>query len=152
MKLWFLRQRDELKEMIRKYKPLVTSVRRARILMIGPVGAGKSSFFNSINSIFTGHVTNKAISGFAGTSVTTQVQTNKIIVEFKEHLLMTSGLDVILFLVGSFAHIQWKTVVEESRCHLCCVTPWDSRSNQVQDWILRTSTAFFKVMYQTAIK
>ncbi|KAL0160278.1 hypothetical protein M9458_044003 [Cirrhinus mrigala] len=43
------------------HKPLMTSVSQVRILMIGPVGAGKSSFFNSINSIFTGHVTTKAI-------------------------------------------------------------------------------------------
>ncbi|KAL0160364.1 hypothetical protein M9458_044089 [Cirrhinus mrigala] len=34
---------------------------RVRILMIGPVGAGKSSFFNSINSIFMGRITSKAI-------------------------------------------------------------------------------------------
>ncbi|XP_042612059.1 interferon-induced protein 44-like isoform X2 [Cyprinus carpio] len=62
-------------QMMRDYKPLVTSVSRVRILMIGPVGAGKSSFFNSINSIFTGHVTNKAVSGSAGTSLTTQFRT-----------------------------------------------------------------------------
>ncbi len=61
-------------EMIRNHKPLITSVSRVKILMIGPVGAGKSSFFNSINSIFTGHVTNKAMSGSAGTSLTVQVQ------------------------------------------------------------------------------
>ncbi|KAL1251380.1 hypothetical protein QQF64_019176 [Cirrhinus molitorella] len=72
-------QRNELMEMVRSYKPLVTSVSRVRILMIGPVGAGKSSFFNSINSIFTGHVTNKAISGYAGTSVTTQFRTYPVI-------------------------------------------------------------------------
>ncbi|XP_058616884.1 interferon-induced protein 44-like [Onychostoma macrolepis] len=72
---WTSIRRDELMEMIRNYKPLVTSVRRARILMIGPVGAGKSSFFNSINSIFTGHVTHKAMSGSAGTSLTTQFRT-----------------------------------------------------------------------------
>uniref|UniRef100_A0A673JWI2 TLDc domain-containing protein n=1 Tax=Sinocyclocheilus rhinocerous TaxID=307959 RepID=A0A673JWI2_9TELE len=69
------KRRDQLMEIIRKYKPLVTSVSRFRILMIGPVGAGKSSFFNSINAIFTGHVTSKAMSGFAGTSLTTQFRT-----------------------------------------------------------------------------
>ncbi|RXN20413.1 interferon-induced 44-like protein [Labeo rohita] len=37
--------------------------------------AGKSSFFNSINSIFMGHVTSKAMSGSAGTSLTTQFRT-----------------------------------------------------------------------------
>uniref|UniRef100_A0A671SLF2 Si:ch211-197g15.6 n=1 Tax=Sinocyclocheilus anshuiensis TaxID=1608454 RepID=A0A671SLF2_9TELE len=69
------KEKDELMRMIRDHKPLVTSVSRVRILMIGPVGAGKSSFFNSINSIFTGHVTNKAMSGSAGTSLTTQFRT-----------------------------------------------------------------------------
>ncbi|RXN20412.1 interferon-induced 44-like protein [Labeo rohita] len=76
--LWTSIRRDELLEMIRNHKPVVTSVSRVRILMIGPVGAGKSSFFNSINSIFTGHVTNKAISGCAGTSLTTQFRTYSV--------------------------------------------------------------------------
>ncbi|KAK2906929.1 hypothetical protein Q8A67_005914 [Cirrhinus molitorella] len=61
--------------MIRKYKSLMTSVSQVRILMIGPVGAGKSSFFNSINSIFMGRITSKAMSGSAGTSLTTQFRT-----------------------------------------------------------------------------
>ncbi|XP_050951361.1 interferon-induced protein 44-like [Labeo rohita] len=62
-------------EMIRNHKPLVASVSQIRILMIGPVGAGKSSFFNSINSIFMGRITSKAMSGSAGTSLTTQFRT-----------------------------------------------------------------------------
>lgn len=73
--LWTAERRAELMEMIRNYKPLVTSVSRVRILMIGPVGAGKSSFFNSINSIFMGRITSKAMSGSAGTSLTTQFRT-----------------------------------------------------------------------------
>uniref|UniRef100_A0A8C1WJK0 TLDc domain-containing protein n=3 Tax=Cyprinus carpio TaxID=7962 RepID=A0A8C1WJK0_CYPCA len=73
--LWTAKRRAELMEMIRNYKPLVTSVSRVRILMIGPVGAGKSSFFNSINSIFMGRITSKAMSGSAGTSLTTQFRT-----------------------------------------------------------------------------
>ncbi|XP_043078987.1 interferon-induced protein 44-like isoform X2 [Puntigrus tetrazona] len=73
--LWTAERREELMEMIRNYKPLMTSVSRVRILMIGPVGAGKSSFFNSINSIFMGRMTNKAMSGSAGTSLTTQFRT-----------------------------------------------------------------------------
>ncbi|XP_016137713.1 interferon-induced protein 44-like [Sinocyclocheilus grahami] len=72
---WTADRRDELVEIIRNHKPLMTSVSRVRILMIGPVGAGKSSFFNSINSIFTGHVTSKAMSGSAGTSLTVQFRT-----------------------------------------------------------------------------
>ncbi|XP_048020907.1 interferon-induced protein 44-like [Megalobrama amblycephala] len=73
--LWKAKRKAELMELIRNHKPLITSVSRVRILMIGPVGAGKSSFFNSINSVFTGHVTNKAMSGSAGTSLTTQFRT-----------------------------------------------------------------------------
>uniref|UniRef100_A0A672P0M1 Interferon-induced protein 44-like n=1 Tax=Sinocyclocheilus grahami TaxID=75366 RepID=A0A672P0M1_SINGR len=73
--LWTANRRDELMEMIRNHKPLVTSVSRVRILMIGPVGAGKSSFFNSINSIFMSRITSKAMSGSAGTSLTTQFRT-----------------------------------------------------------------------------
>ncbi|XP_077082506.1 interferon-induced protein 44-like [Siphateles boraxobius] len=72
---WTAKQRDELMKMIRNYKPMMTSVSRIRILMIGPVGAGKSSFFNSINSVFMGRMTSKAMSGSAGTSLTTQFRT-----------------------------------------------------------------------------
>ncbi|XP_056112491.1 interferon-induced protein 44-like isoform X8 [Rhinichthys klamathensis goyatoka] len=73
--LWTPERREELMVLIRNHKPLMTSVSRVRILMIGPVGAGKSSFFNSINSVFMGHVTSKAMSGSAGTSLTTQFRT-----------------------------------------------------------------------------
>ncbi|RXN20430.1 interferon-induced 44-like protein [Labeo rohita] len=73
--LWTAERRAQLIEMIRNHKPLLTSVSQVRILMIGPVGAGKSSFFNSINSIFMGRITSKAISGSAGTSLTTQFRT-----------------------------------------------------------------------------
>ena len=67
------RKRKELMESIRLYKPMVNSVSQIRVLLIGAVGAGKSSFFNSINSVFRGHVTSQAISGSSSTSLTTQV-------------------------------------------------------------------------------
>ncbi|TRZ02815.1 hypothetical protein DNTS_026425 [Danionella cerebrum] len=69
---WSEKRREELLKAIRSYKPLMSSINRIRILMIGPVGAGKSSFFNSINSIFLGRISSKAMSGSAGTSLTTQ--------------------------------------------------------------------------------
>ncbi|XP_055073512.2 interferon-induced protein 44-like isoform X1 [Misgurnus anguillicaudatus] len=72
---WKEERKEELVKSIKNYKPLMSSVNRVRILMIGPVGAGKSSFFNSINSIFMGHVTNKAIAGSTSTSLTTQFRT-----------------------------------------------------------------------------
>nr|XP_015826363.2 interferon-induced protein 44-like [Nothobranchius furzeri] len=73
--IWGMETKKELMESIKTYKPTVHSVSQARVLMIGPVGAGKSSFFNSINSVFRGHVTNQAISGCASTSLTTQFRT-----------------------------------------------------------------------------
>ncbi|XP_050951333.1 interferon-induced protein 44-like isoform X2 [Labeo rohita] len=73
--LWTPERRAELIGLIQNHKPLMTSVSQVRILMIGPVGAGKSSFFNSINSIFMGRITSKAMSGSTGTSLTTQFRT-----------------------------------------------------------------------------
>uniref|UniRef100_A0A1A7XLP5 TLDc domain-containing protein n=1 Tax=Iconisemion striatum TaxID=60296 RepID=A0A1A7XLP5_9TELE len=73
--IWGMEKRKELMESIKTYKPTVSSVSQARVLMIGPVGAGKSSFFNSINSVFRGHVTSQAISGCSSTSLTTQFRT-----------------------------------------------------------------------------
>lgn len=70
--VWNSETRTELIEYIKAYKPPITSVSQVRVLLIGPVGAGKSSFFNSINSVFRGHVTSRAISGCSATSLTTQ--------------------------------------------------------------------------------
>ncbi|XP_057181027.1 interferon-induced protein 44-like [Triplophysa rosa] len=72
---WTVEQKQELLKSIKNYKPLESSVNRVQILMIGPVGAGKSSFFNSINSIFMGRMTNKAMAGSSGTSLTTHFRT-----------------------------------------------------------------------------
>ena len=48
-------------------------VAQPRVLMIGPVGAGKSSFFNTMNSVFSGRVSQRAASGGADQSLTTAV-------------------------------------------------------------------------------
>lgn len=58
------------------YKPSIKAVPQARVLLVGPVGAGKSSFFNSVNSMFRGNMTCQAISGTLDKSVTTQVLTH----------------------------------------------------------------------------
>ncbi|XP_024134776.1 interferon-induced protein 44-like isoform X1 [Oryzias melastigma] len=76
--IWESKRKTELMESIKFYKPLNSSVTQARVLLIGPVGAGKSSFFNSINSIFRGHVTSQAISGSSSTSLTTQFRTYSV--------------------------------------------------------------------------
>lgn len=67
------RKKQELRDYITKYRPGIRAVPKARVLLVGSVGAGKSSFFNSINSIFRGNMTCQAIAGTADRSVTTQV-------------------------------------------------------------------------------
>ncbi|XP_045166459.2 interferon-induced protein 44-like [Mercenaria mercenaria] len=63
---------DELKEEIVAFKPVQElQISEARILMLGPVGAGKSSFFNTIDSIYRGRITQRAGSGSAEQSLTT---------------------------------------------------------------------------------
>ena len=72
--LFVCRRRKALMDMITGWTHGVSSVKQARVLLVGPVGAGKSSFFNSINSVFfKGYVSSQANTGSAGTSLTTQV-------------------------------------------------------------------------------
>ncbi|KAG2458662.1 IF44L protein, partial [Polypterus senegalus] len=66
------RIRNELLEEIRNYKTLTESVEEPRILLVGQITAGKSSFFNSLNSVFRGHVMLQAASGYGDTSVSKQ--------------------------------------------------------------------------------
>ncbi|XDV27682.1 hypothetical protein PO909_031179 [Leuciscus waleckii] len=75
---WNSERRKALLSIISGWKPSVSSVKQARILLVGPVGAGKSSFFNSINSVFKGYVSTQANTGTAGTSLTTQFRTYHI--------------------------------------------------------------------------
>ncbi|XP_053391224.1 interferon-induced protein 44-like [Mercenaria mercenaria] len=72
IKGWNEKFLDELTEDIVSFKPLPDlHISEARVLMIGPVGAGKSSFYNTINSIFRGRITQRACSGSAEQSLTT---------------------------------------------------------------------------------
>ncbi|XP_065938187.1 interferon-induced protein 44-like [Magallana gigas] len=70
---------QELKETLLDYKPMTeTNVTAANILLIDQIGAGKTSFFNSVNSIFRGKITSKACSGSFEHSVTTQYRQYKV--------------------------------------------------------------------------
>lgn len=62
--------RNRLLADIRAYKPYADLVSEIHILLVGPVGSGKSSFFNSVKSVFHGHVTGQAIVGSDTTSIT----------------------------------------------------------------------------------
>ena len=53
--------------------PQIVQVPQSNILILGPAGAGKSSFFNTIASVFRGHVTGQASSGNAEHSITSKV-------------------------------------------------------------------------------
>ncbi|CAC5374801.1 unnamed protein product [Mytilus coruscus] len=54
---------EELKEKVERYKPMKElKVPQARVLLVGQVGAGKTSFFNTINSVFRGYITRQACS------------------------------------------------------------------------------------------
>ncbi|XP_078249154.1 interferon-induced protein 44-like isoform X3 [Pogona vitticeps] len=75
---WTHGKRKELMNQIASYKPPLNSVQQVRVLFLGPVGAGKSSFFNSVNSVFRGYVTSQAIAGSDSGSVTLQYRTYQV--------------------------------------------------------------------------
>ncbi|XP_060629774.1 uncharacterized protein [Anolis sagrei] len=76
---WNTEERKKLMHEIVDYYPRLNSVPQFRVLFVGPVGAGKSSFFNSVKSVFWGHVTAQAIAGaISGTSVTMQYNSYKV--------------------------------------------------------------------------
>lgn len=59
---------------ISSFKPDCERVPQARVLLLGPIGAGKSSFISSVQSIFSGRVTNRAMVGNSPTSFSKKLQ------------------------------------------------------------------------------
>ena len=74
--------------------PRVVQIPQSRILIVGPVGAGKSSFFNTIASVFRGHVTGQAASGCSEHSITSQVRRRKN--GFAKYFLSLSALKYLM--------------------------------------------------------
>ncbi|XP_076153674.1 interferon-induced protein 44-like [Alosa pseudoharengus] len=73
------KKRDEMIDHLRRFQISTPDVEHLRILIHGPVGAGKSSFINSIDSIFQDHMTSGAIAeACAGHSFTKIYKTHKI--------------------------------------------------------------------------
>ncbi|KAJ7332561.1 hypothetical protein JRQ81_014741 [Phrynocephalus forsythii] len=64
------RKRQRLKDEIREYASPLNSVQNIRVLFLGQINAGKSSFFNSVDSVFRGYVINQASAGTDDRSVT----------------------------------------------------------------------------------
>ncbi|KAM6945981.1 interferon-induced protein 44-like [Aplochiton taeniatus] len=50
------RKRGALREEVVSYEPVLPSLKRVRVLLLGPKGAGKSSFINSVRSVLNGRV------------------------------------------------------------------------------------------------
>ncbi|MCI4377774.1 hypothetical protein PGIGA_G00207160 [Pangasianodon gigas] len=75
---WHLEKRKALMHEISRWTPSASMAQKARVLLVGAVGAGKSSFFNSVNSVFKGYVNCQANTGIAGTSLTTQFRVYSI--------------------------------------------------------------------------
>ncbi|XP_072562534.1 interferon-induced protein 44-like [Paramormyrops kingsleyae] len=75
---WDESTKTKLMQSLKEYKPPIDSVPQARILIIGVVSAGKSSFFNSINSIFRGNITSQAEAGEMATSLSLKYRTYQV--------------------------------------------------------------------------
>ncbi|XP_062622114.1 interferon-induced protein 44-like [Saccostrea cucullata] len=69
---WEQQTLHNLRDFIRSFSPLKDSkVSEVNILLIGQVGAGKSSLLNTFNSIFRGEISSRAWTGSAQHSLTT---------------------------------------------------------------------------------
>ncbi|XP_026994457.2 interferon-induced protein 44-like isoform X1 [Tachysurus fulvidraco] len=71
-------KKNTLEEKLRNFKLDSTDVKFVRILIVGEVGAGKSSFINSVNNVFQGRITSGALAGSCGTSFTKKYKTHYI--------------------------------------------------------------------------
>ncbi|XP_061566036.1 interferon-induced protein 44-like isoform X2 [Cololabis saira] len=67
---WTQEQKENLMKTVSSYRPRCEEAPQARVLLLGPVGSGKSSFISSVQSVFNGRVANRAMVGSFSTSFT----------------------------------------------------------------------------------
>ncbi|XP_053532153.1 interferon-induced protein 44-like isoform X2 [Ictalurus punctatus] len=71
--------KDSLREELRNFKLCSSDVKFVRLLIVGEVGAGKSSFINSVNNAFQERITSRAlVDATSGTSFTKIYKTHHI--------------------------------------------------------------------------
>ncbi|XP_076582890.1 interferon-induced protein 44 isoform X2 [Chaetodon auriga] len=75
---WTEEEKTHLMKTISSYSPSSEEVTQARVLLLGPVSSGKSSFISSVQSAFFGRVTNRAMVGSSTTSFTKKLQSFNI--------------------------------------------------------------------------
>ncbi|KAM9358293.1 interferon-induced protein 44 isoform 2-T2 [Symphorus nematophorus] len=75
---WTEEKKTSLLKTISSYGPSCGEVTQARVLLLGPVSSGKSSFISSVQSVFNGRVTNRAMVGSSSTSFTKKLQSFNI--------------------------------------------------------------------------
>ncbi|XP_056322597.1 interferon-induced protein 44-like isoform X2 [Danio aesculapii] len=74
-------QKEELKKRLEKFSVSHPNVKCIKILVAGQIGAGKSSFINSVNSTFQGRITSAAVvdsSGVCSHSFTQQLKAHQV--------------------------------------------------------------------------
>ncbi|XP_076140375.1 uncharacterized protein LOC143123112 isoform X1 [Alosa pseudoharengus] len=75
---WDIGSRNRMEKELREFRLLNPELKHLRILLHGPVGAGKSSFINSINSVFQGQICAGAlVAAESGISFTRKYKTHK---------------------------------------------------------------------------
>lgn len=90
--VFLFRESKNLLETLNNFQPVNSKVNPLRILLIGPVGAGKSSFINSVDSCLEGRVTTRALTNsvLEGGSFTLEVKKNiaAMYLMLRQHILM----------------------------------------------------------------
>ncbi|XP_069558501.1 interferon-induced protein 44 isoform X3 [Brachyistius frenatus] len=75
---WTEEEKTSLMKTVSSYRPSCEEVTPARVLLLGPISSGKSSFISSVQSVFNGRVTNRAMVGSFSSGFTKKLQSFNI--------------------------------------------------------------------------
>ncbi|XP_029986638.1 interferon-induced protein 44-like [Sphaeramia orbicularis] len=82
---WTRKQKEDLQRFVRDYQPKGSKVEQLRVLIYGPVGAGKSSFINSVITAIRGQSYIRAAANAAETA------TKSFTVKYEAHKIQRQG-------------------------------------------------------------